>query len=363
MKFSLAIKNTLKKIGLATILKRINKFLSSKNNFRVNADGTATYPTVCTFEITSRCNLSCQMCYLKKEERRGADDLSLDQIVKIIDKLDDIKKFSLIGGEIFSRPDIFDILEEFKKRKKKIYLTTNGTLLTEGRINKLKDFKGVIQGIGFSIDGPEEIHDVIRGGKGLFNRTVDTLIRLKNDFNVSVNTVLLGNNLKSYPGLVKYLGAKGIINFTASLEFFAEPKDVLESKHILHEENLPLALDIKNRSNYAFELEDLNDVISEISEIKGISFELRPKSFFKDPKKFFDGQIRSSANLGCGVMPILRVNNLGDVIFCPFIKKKFGNMLENKFEDIWNGEEIVHLRKSLLENNLLPICKRCCRLK
>lgn len=57
-----------------------------------------------------------------------------------------------------------------------------------------------------------------------------------------------------------------------------------------------------------------------------------------------------------------RINAQGEVIFCPFIKKPFGNLLEQSFEEIWNNEEFKQFRKKLVKNNLAPVCSRCCRL-
>jgi radical SAM protein with 4Fe4S-binding SPASM domain len=91
------------------------------------------------FEITSRCNLQCGMCYIRPvigdERMYGADrreELSAGQWVAIgRDAVESGMVFLLLtGGEPLLRPDFFDIYEPLRTLGLNITLFTNGTLIT-----------------------------------------------------------------------------------------------------------------------------------------------------------------------------------------------------------------------------------------
>lgn len=138
-------------------------------------------------QITQGCNLSCSYCpfadgnkIYKSHRKHHKKDMDIEIIKKSIDLLENnstynSKKYiSFYGGEPLLREDLVEFaVEEAINRfgKDMVYfgLTTNGTLLTEDFIEKIKDVNFTIL---VSLDGPEEIHDVNRkfkDGKGSFS--------------------------------------------------------------------------------------------------------------------------------------------------------------------------------------------------
>ena len=123
------------------------------------------------WHVTEQCNLSCKHCY---QGTRCADELSLPEITDVIEEVSDMLKdwsdtygvafsrsFNITGGEPFLRPDLFEILEEIRKRGIDFYLLTNGTLVSREGAKRLADLG--IKGAQVSIEGPENVHDGIRG--------------------------------------------------------------------------------------------------------------------------------------------------------------------------------------------------------
>ncbi len=107
--------------------------------------------------VTSRCNLSCPHCgvYLKEEK-----ELDTNGSIRLIDFLHS-KKIGWVfisGGEPLIREDIGLLIDSLKKRGVGAGISSNGTLLSE-RIKELKNSDKII----LSLDGPPEIHDLIRG--------------------------------------------------------------------------------------------------------------------------------------------------------------------------------------------------------
>ncbi len=114
-------------------------------------------------EITGRCNLLCKYCYNEKfnSNKISNKELSLKEIKKLIDEGIQlgIENVLLIGGEPFLHPDIIQILDYIKKNGLSLSITSNGTIITEKVMNKLKESK--ISRISISLDGLRA-HDEVR---------------------------------------------------------------------------------------------------------------------------------------------------------------------------------------------------------
>jgi len=126
--------------------------------------------------ITERCNLSCRHCY---QTGTYVDEMSLpeikDAVSEIADTVGDWKEaygmqfspsFNVTGGEPFLRSDLFEILSYINDQGFDIYVLTNGIFADEKRSKSLSALG--VKGVQVSIEGPEQIHDAIRG-KGSFS--------------------------------------------------------------------------------------------------------------------------------------------------------------------------------------------------
>ena len=58
-----------------------------------------------------------------------------------------------------------------------------------------------------------------------------------------------------------------------------------------------------------------------------------------------------------------RVSFSGKVYFCPFIRVEVGDLTKQTLEEVWNGAAYVGLRKKLLDAELFPVCRRCCKVE
>ena len=93
-------------------------------------------------EITYRCNLHCLHCYTDPYNRRNflLKELSLDEIKRILDEMAalEIVYVNLTGGEVFTRPDFFEIYDYAYHKGLLLMLYTNGTVFTRAIIDRLK---------------------------------------------------------------------------------------------------------------------------------------------------------------------------------------------------------------------------------
>lgn len=90
-----------------------------------------------TFELTERCNLACRMCYVCQA---SGDSLQRAQELSAAEWLDLARQavdggmvfLLLTGGEVFLRPDFFEIYTPLTRMGLVLTLFTNGTLITPG---------------------------------------------------------------------------------------------------------------------------------------------------------------------------------------------------------------------------------------
>src|SRR5512143_448936 len=127
------------------------------------------------WHLTEACNLRCRHCY---QGERATGEMSLPEIKAVIGEVSDMindwsgaydvvfsRSMNITGGEPFLRPDLFRVLEEVRLRGFDIFLLTNGTLVDRERALRLSGLG--IKCVQVSIEGPEPVHDSIRG-KGSF---------------------------------------------------------------------------------------------------------------------------------------------------------------------------------------------------
>jgi radical SAM protein with 4Fe4S-binding SPASM domain len=96
------------------------------------------------FELTERCNLACRMCYVRQapgDTARRAKELSAAAWLELARQaVDNGMVFLLLtGGEVFLRPDFFDLYTPLTRLGLIITVFTNGTLITEALAARLAE--------------------------------------------------------------------------------------------------------------------------------------------------------------------------------------------------------------------------------
>ena len=117
--------------------------------------------THCVWEITLACCFSCKYCG-SRGGRARENELTTAECLNIADQLADLgcRRVSLIGGEVFMRPDWADITQRLTDHGIAVNIITNGFLFTEAVLNKLVSLQ--IESLSVSVDGPPAIHDKYR---------------------------------------------------------------------------------------------------------------------------------------------------------------------------------------------------------
>ena len=139
-------------------------------------------PRALDLSLTGRCNLRCAYCFYA-DEMVGRRDLPAARWLAFFRELDGlaVRGLTLSGGEIFLRPDLWDLLDGIVAARMRFSILTNGTLLTEPTLAELgrADRRRRLDVVQVSIDGSRaEIHDASRG-QGSFEKAIRGLRLLR----------------------------------------------------------------------------------------------------------------------------------------------------------------------------------------
>lgn len=126
---------------------------------------------------TRRCNLRCQHCYSESGPDEG-DDLSLEDLNGFLREAARIgyNYVGISGGEPLLWGDLISFLRFAKQTGFSTAITTNGTLLTHDSALQLRDVADIVS---VSVDGPPEVHGVIRNSPTAFGFMERGLKRLR----------------------------------------------------------------------------------------------------------------------------------------------------------------------------------------
>lgn len=150
------------------------------HRLRVLADSIfGRQPTTTVLFVTNRCNLDCQMCFYTTRESRP--ELTVDEVERLAQSMPPQWYVMFTGGEPFLRRDIPELVDSFYDRgAANLHISTNCTL-PERTISGVRRIAAhcakarVI--VVTSIDGPEVIHNGIRGAN-VFGKTIATIRKL-----------------------------------------------------------------------------------------------------------------------------------------------------------------------------------------
>jgi len=174
----------------------------------VTASPRIPLPTSVEIAITGRCNLRCQYCFYA-DEMAALDDLPTEQWQAFFKELGRlaVQRVTLTGGEVFTRPDFFELVDGVIANRMRYSILTNGTLIDENVMAQFQVGKRRLRlsSIQVSIDGSRaEIHD--RSRPGSFDRAVRGLRLLKEaGFPVTVRTTINQHNFRDLENIAALL--------------------------------------------------------------------------------------------------------------------------------------------------------------
>jgi len=171
--------------------------------------GLPRFPRELDLCITGRCNLKCRYCFYA-DEMAARNDLPTERWLALFEELGKlgVQRVCLSGGEAFTRPDLFELIDGIIASRMRYSMLTNGTLITPDTLKAFHVGKRRLRldSIQVSIDGSRaEIHDQSRPPKS-FDRALAGLRLLKEaGFPVTVRVTVNRTNLDDLPNIARLL--------------------------------------------------------------------------------------------------------------------------------------------------------------
>lgn len=272
-------------------------------------------------------------------------------------------------GYAFTEPLIYTHLEEslLYAREKKLTttLTTNGLGLK--RWAPILD-KGGLYELNLSLDGPEDLHNYIRGNERSFSKAmegVEALTSIKSKIRINVYCVItewnVGRLVEFLKAMNKYPFAKvGLMhsNFT--------PEHIAQHHNELFGSLYPATP--SNTTETRLESIDIAGLWREIQEIKSMHWNF-PVNFFPElhsSEMLEQYYLHPEVFIGKRCMDIfsnVMIKSNGEVIPAHgrCYNLKIGNIYNENLREIWNSSVVREFRKQVsAHGGLLPACSRCC---
>lgn len=157
-------------------------------------------------ELTAKCNERCIHCYANSSPERN-ESLSFDEIRSTLDQARALGRafVQFTGGDPLIHPNLVEaVAHAHALNFAGIEIYTNGLLLSDALLNKLKPFT---PNIAFSIySHTASTHDRISGTAHSFQRTTEALRRAQNaGFEVRVGVALMEENARQLGQIRDYL--------------------------------------------------------------------------------------------------------------------------------------------------------------
>ena len=301
-----------------------------------------------SWNLTKRCNLNCDHCYLDANFRGGfrTDELSTDECRRVIDQIAEVNPNAfliLTGGEPLLRPDIYDLIRHAAEKKFMVVLGTNGTLINKINAEKIK--AAGAHGVGISIDSMDAAkHNTFRGVPFAWERSMeafDVLNEVGVDFLVQMSVSDM--NYREIPDVVAFAEKAGAIAF--NLYFLictGRGQGNTDISNAAYEEALKLLYE--QQMNYKGRLM-INSKCA--PQYKRVVYENDPDSVYT---RTYSGGCPAGTHYS-------RISPEGNLTPCPFIEETVGNLKTSSFKDLWqNAPLMVQLRN---RNQLEGRCGTC----
>jgi len=177
--------------------------------------GTKRFPLVLMLEPLHACNLTCTGCgRIREYSDTIKDKLTVEECLEAVDEAG-APIVSICGGEPMIYPQIGELVQGILKRRKHIYLCTNGMFIKK----RLHEFRPTSRFFfNVHLDGLEATHDLAVEREGVFRSAVEGIVAAKKaGFLVCTNTTIYKEtNLDEIDQLFAYLTKLRVDGFMLS---------------------------------------------------------------------------------------------------------------------------------------------------
>lgn len=311
-------------------------------------------PRFCCIAATDYCMLRCKMCNKWSEPIPKAEELpSLDEWKNFIagfrDLVDENFEMDFGGGEALSMPGILELVKFSKSKGFRTTIASNGYLIDKNMAKKISD--SGLDAVSLSLDSTKpELHDRMRGVKGVYQRVmdaIDNLTKYSKNTRKGICCIIMNENLDDLVNLAGWVDKNEKVDW---LYFMV----VVQPNY-----SGPLTDDWRDEYKYLWPedksrvllvLDELIKLRQNGSKISNRIEHLRAyKAYFNNPKKLVN---KAKCIVGGRA---ISVNAYGFIQLCLF-KDFIGNIRKDDIRKIWYSQD-ADLIRIKVDN-----CKTNCHL-
>ncbi|KXA98729.1 hypothetical protein AKJ39_01065 [candidate division MSBL1 archaeon SCGC-AAA259J03] len=321
---------------------------------------TSYCPFLVVWNFTNACNLNCKHCY-QNADRPTPDELTTEEALRAVDEMADagLAYIAMSGGEPLIRSDFFDVVERIREREMGFSLATNGTMLTEGRIEKLEENDCLY--VQISVDGRPETHNDLRGADS-FEKTMEGVRNaVDSDLTVGLAMTVTEENLSDVDWVIdrtEDVGADMFMHYNfiptgrgkemAKLDLNPHEREELLKKLAKESENREIDL-LSTAPQYGRVCAEGGLETTSLTHFDTVGQEEGMSEKINFLAEFVGG---------CGTGRLywaLQPN--GDLTPCVFLPEKLGNIRKDDFLEVWKNHPF--LKKIRKRKNFEDNCGSC----
>ncbi len=299
--------------------------------------------------LTRRCNLACEHCYLDADTLKHGSPLELttDEVCRLLDDVVQCGEGPMVvltGGEPLMRRDVEEIIAYGAGLNLAMVVGTNGIMLTEQRVRSLKH-AGVL-GLGISVDSLDaERHDKFRGRSGAWAKTIAGIeVCRRNEVSFQIHFSITERNAHELPAMIEFARRCGarVLNIFF-LVCTGRGESVTDLTPQRYEQILGELIEAQ---------EQCSDLIIRARcapHFKRVAHQRKPASALN----------RISGQDGDGCIAgthYCRITPEGAVTACPYIPDEAGNIRHDSFKNLWAASPAL---QSLRAPELRGTCGAC----
>ena len=310
--------------------------------------------------ITGKCNLACQYCFYA-DEMVARTNLPKERWLAFFDELGrlGVMTVCLTGGEVFTRPDLFELIDGIIANRMRYQLLSNGTMITEETLAQFAIGKRRqrLDSIQISVDGSSaEVHDLSRPKS--FRRALRGLKLLKEaGYPVTVRVTVNRHNVDDLENVAHLLLEEvGLSSFSTNEAYACGATDRTEGNIILTPAQRQKAMQVLTRLS-----EQYDHRIQATAGPLIIAQELRTMD-----EMLASGQTslpgRGTLSACGGVFSKLAVHHDGTIVPCHVLSTlNLGTIGIDNLQDVWiNHPTMKALRqRQTIPLNSLETCRDC----
>ncbi|WP_296750430.1 heme d1 biosynthesis radical SAM protein NirJ [Thiobacillus sp.] len=291
---------------------------------------------VVIWNLVRRCNLTCKHCYSISADKDFPGELGTDEVFAV---MDDLKRFRvpvliLSGGEPLLRPDIYAIAQRAKEMGFYVGLSSNGTLIDEGNIERIAAIG--FDYVGVSLDGIAATHDRFRRMEGAYEASLHG-IRLCRDrgIKVGIRFTLTQDNAQDLPGLLQLMEDEQLDKFYLSHLNYAGRGNTNRKHDVVHRATRQ-AMDLLFDTCWRYQQEGRrSEFVTGNNDADGVYLLLWIRKHFPAMEAHMRAKLAQWGGNSSGVN-IANIDNLGNVHPDTFWwNYTLGNVKERPFSAIW----------------------------